>query len=515
MRKLIVFGLLFLMLLMPVMGVSEIEKTYILTPEKNTIKIKFPDLTKEYNLKDEALKKGITSKDLCKVEKTIYKGNGIITLKAYQNITKQKIKNSYECNCKDIKKEIIDNKTGKKKTEIIKVCDTCYIYENYIVSELIEINPDKFKIDKNTEIYEVFEGCSKIEELNNGKWGCSLWSDVNILGTEIKGATWWNVSFDYRQEINLSNTAGILTDYQVKITLNTTNFNYSHANTTGKDIRFTNSSDDSLDYWIEDWNITGDSIIWVEVNSLANATNTSIYMYYGNNAVSSESNGISTFLSFSDGSLESDWDDSGNIDVSNSNGELRVQQAYGDSNSATRSLNIAETKYILEFRAKTINTATNDQMSIIDYDGSASHRMVQLIIPRNNIQYQVAYYDGGVRGLYNSFVFNIYYRYKLIINEGTKIEYLMYSDSLSLLNSANTTSFYGSPTDSDISVLGSGTGAGATNAYISWIYYRKYASSEPAYTIGSEENYIIPPLTYYSTIPKRLYFYPERRFYYQ
>ena len=300
------------MMLMPVMGIPLDEKTYILTPEENSIKIRFPDLTKEYNLIDEAIKEEIPINSLCEIKTTVYYGDGNIFLKSYQNITKEKIKSSYDCNCENIEKEIIDNKTKEKIIKIIEVCDSCYIYENYTVSELIKINPSTFKINKDTEIYEMFEGCSKIKKLENGKWGCSLWSNVNILGTEIKGATWWNVSWDYRQEINTTSFEN-LTNFQIKLYLNNSNvgnnFNWLNNNS----IRFTNSTNNKLYYWIEEWNtLTNKSIIWVNVTQLINNTNTTINMYYGNNAVDSESNGANVFEifdNFDSGSIDTNiWD---------------------------------------------------------------------------------------------------------------------------------------------------------------------------------------------------------------
>ena len=101
----------------------------------------------------------------------------------------------------------------------------------------------------------------------------------------------WLSGWSYRQPINISNTAGDLTDYQVRIDLNSSNvgsnFNWSNN---GNDIRFTNSTDDELSFWIESWNSTGqEATIWVKVISLPNNANTTIYMYYGNQTAESES----------------------------------------------------------------------------------------------------------------------------------------------------------------------------------------------------------------------------------
>jgi len=113
----------------------------------------------------------------------------------------------------------------------------------------------------------------------------------------------------YRQPINISNTAGDLTNYQVRIDLNSTNVgsNFDWSNN-GSDIRFTNSTDDLLNFWIESWDSTGqEATIWVNVTSLPNNTNTTVYMYYGNSEASSVSNGDATFILFDD--FEDDAED--------------------------------------------------------------------------------------------------------------------------------------------------------------------------------------------------------------
>jgi len=126
----------------------------------------------------------------------------------------------------------------------------------------------------------------------------------------------WLSGWGYRQEFNISNTAGDLTNYQVKLDLNSSNvgsnFNWSNN---GSDIRFTNSTDDLLNFWIESWNSSSqEATIWVNVTSLPNNTNTTIYMYYGNSEAGSVSNGTVTFEffdDFDDGDI-SDWTDFGN-----------------------------------------------------------------------------------------------------------------------------------------------------------------------------------------------------------
>ena len=118
----------------------------------------------------------------------------------------------------------------------------------------------------------------------------------------VKPSFAWLSGWSYRQPINISNTAGDLTNFQVRIDLNSSNVGSSFDwSSNGSDIRFTNSTDDLLNFWIENWNSTGqEATIWVNVTSLPNNTNTTIYIYYGNSEATSKSNGTETFIFFDD-----------------------------------------------------------------------------------------------------------------------------------------------------------------------------------------------------------------------
>jgi regulation of enolase protein 1 (concanavalin A-like superfamily) len=130
-------------------------------------------------------------------------------------------------------------------------------------------------------------------------------------------------NWKYRMHIEINEESGTaLTGYQVPITLDTKTFNYNKADASGADIRFTASDVVTpVDYWIETWNTSGESTIWVEVDLGANATET-FYMYYGNANASSESNGEATFEFFDHfpGSAvnASKWDVNGSPTVASS-----------------------------------------------------------------------------------------------------------------------------------------------------------------------------------------------------
>jgi len=161
--------------------------------------------------------------------------------------------------------------------------------------------------------------------------------DAEVNVTQLSG---WNSS--YRRAINISNTAGNQTNYQVLVNLTSSNFNFSKANSDGNDTRFTyynstSQTETEIPYWIESWNSTAETAeIWVNVTYLEDNTNTTIYMYYGNPSAKSKSNGTNTFELFDDFSDNniSDWstnewgDYNGDIIADNYQMRLRVYKCY-------------------------------------------------------------------------------------------------------------------------------------------------------------------------------------------
>ncbi|MCK4310568.1 MAG: DUF2341 domain-containing protein, partial [Methanomicrobia archaeon] len=82
---------------------------------------------------------------------------------------------------------------------------------------------------------------------------------LSVVNTpQTKADSWWNYDWQYRLSVTIDNTGGPLTDYQVKVTLDSS-FDYSKAKTNGEDIRFIDSNNNVLSYWIEKWNVSGDS----------------------------------------------------------------------------------------------------------------------------------------------------------------------------------------------------------------------------------------------------------------
>ncbi|RLE71365.1 MAG: hypothetical protein DRJ45_03830 [Thermoprotei archaeon] len=150
--------------------------------------------------------------------------------------------------------------------------------------------------------------------------------------TSIASASWWNVNWKYRREITITNVSGTLTDYQILVELNSSNFNFSHAQENGSDIRFVASDDETLlSHWIEVWNSTNQSAkIWVNVSEITEGAK--IFMYYGNENASDVSDVDATFIRVIDGVIGAWHFDEGNGTIAHdTSGEGNDGTLYDDN----------------------------------------------------------------------------------------------------------------------------------------------------------------------------------------
>ena len=146
----------------------------------------------------------------------------------------------------------------------------------------------------NTTILMPNEGIHNIRVFGNDSLGTIYKSDLRYFTVDFtpEPSNGWL----YYRELNI-NPATPEIDYQIKVQLNTSNFNYPRASPDGSDIRFFDGNQIFLNYWIENWDTSGTSVIWVKIPDLGT---TYIYMYYGNSNATSLSNGTNTFVFFDD-----------------------------------------------------------------------------------------------------------------------------------------------------------------------------------------------------------------------
>ncbi|RLF09069.1 MAG: hypothetical protein DRJ69_05335 [Thermoprotei archaeon] len=141
-----------------------------------------------------------------------------------------------------------------------------------------------------------------------------------------------NRNFKYRRKITITEQSGSdLTDYQVLIELNSTNFLFEHAQTNGEDIRFTDANGNLLSYWIEEWDAVNESAkVWVKVPSIPADSSIEIFMYYGNSEITSASDASATFIRIIEGLILSwHFDEGSGTTVYDSSGNDRDGIIYG------------------------------------------------------------------------------------------------------------------------------------------------------------------------------------------
>ena len=327
----------------------------------------------------------------------------------------------------------------------------------------------------------------------------------------------WLNDWSYRRAITITEqSGGTLTDYQVKVSLNSSNFDFSKANADGSDIRFTEDDGTTLlNYWIEEWdNTSEEAIIWVKIPSILANGDITIYIYYGNTSATDISDGSAVWDFFDN--FETDTISYWNRDESSdgkrahytrdgySSTQKRLRMAfyiYGIESSALGNFNnYGFCNYVdadardddvrFVFMSDTDNGAT---------DTKASHR---LVIVSNDVATKTGDFKAELEEGYEHLL-DLYYI------AGDKAGYSIYKD-YTLIRSTSLTS--GVPTEALGKIMiDNHTGTESNDEVLEWIQedkdlrsyaYRsnswvdlrihwiaegKYVDIEPDISVGSEE----------------------------
>jgi len=284
------------------------------------------------------------------------------------------------------------------------------------------------------------------------------------------------------------------TDYQIKVELAASDFDYSKAETNGEDIRFFDGDDNPLKYWIEDWNAEGVSTIWVKVESLE--TN-KIYMSYGYPDANSASTGSSVFEFFEgfDYSSESEllkvWGKHGSPTIELSDGVVTISTSGAEEHGGQYiSLNVGADVLlndIVEMSVKRFsgggyaNHMANigNASSIAGPAGDAWALLRHNPSPDGGIVVFGSNHGGVASPPVGSFnIIRIYHQDGISYAyepPGTKV-------------AQYTWPMGGPPPGRDYVLLGGTTyKSGYGKASYDWIRVRKYTSSEFSATLGNEE----------------------------
>lgn len=115
----------------------------------------------------------------------------------------------------------------------------------------------------------------------------SLNRPLNQLGD----IPWWNTDWLFRKEIIIDHekVEDTLTNFPVLISLPSDANLSVHAQDDADDFVFTDKFGNRLNHEIELFNgITGELVAWVNVTNLSGTTDTTLFMYYGNDGASNQ-----------------------------------------------------------------------------------------------------------------------------------------------------------------------------------------------------------------------------------
>lgn len=86
-----------------------------------------------------------------------------------------------------------------------------------------------------------------------------------------------------KRRLTIDNTGlGSFASFPLAVILNATRIDYASTLPNGEDLRFSDASNTSLAYEIEQWQPGGQSIVWVNVPAIQAGVKTDIFMYYDN-----------------------------------------------------------------------------------------------------------------------------------------------------------------------------------------------------------------------------------------
>lgn len=181
--------------------------------------------------------------------------------------------------------------------------------ENYTYLSKIE-NASLDCNDANSNIFQTIE--SLVVDLDNDGYKTGATASTECVGssTTISGRIYYDSgngpagfqNFEHTKEIVLNESlitgSTNLTNFPVLVTytdadLRTTGNGGDVTNANGYDIVFTTTSDVKLDHEIESYDpVTGEIVMWVKIPTLSYNTDTNIYIYYGDDAISTSQENV-------------------------------------------------------------------------------------------------------------------------------------------------------------------------------------------------------------------------------
>ena len=286
----------------------------------------------------------------------------------------------------------------------------------------------------------------------------------------------WLDGWDYRQGITITGSSGAGTNYQVKLDVTYD----ANMQADFDDLRFTDASGiTELDYWIESYVASTSAVVWVEIADNLNVTQEG-YMYFGNDAVSTTSDGDDTFLFFDDfATLDAaKWSWSGAVV---SGGELVLEP-----NEWIKSDDLFNSSTALETRS---NQSLNSKHNLgFASDWPAAGAMWIQHNSLGNAYMFEGHTDTGTL-LYPDGVYCIQSLYWKDVDEGA------YDINRAAIEHRDDTDI----PDSDMYIGISLWGTSDTDFFADWLFLRNWIESEPIASFGIW-NELEPAILYFSVL---------------
>ncbi len=318
----------------------------------------------------------------------------------------------------------------------------------------------------------------------------------SVVASESMTCDWWNTSWSRRKPITIT-SASALSDYQINLTVDYE----SEIAPDFDDLRFASDDGSELPYWIENKTDNVSADLWINVSSIP-AGESTIYMYYGNDAASSASSGEETFDLFDDfdgTSLDTDrWSATGSYSVDN---DIRINtgSVYTDSTIAATPENRT-----FEMRARYHTHASSySGIMIADVPGTGGGNEPgdagsYLMTASNNTSYMQMWGGDGTEDRYNivsgtTLYNNIALDTDYIIGfsfTGSAISYFMKNLAYTDIARSDRAGTWNRPFYLWLGYF-TGSSAGSANiddVTVEWVRVRRYADQTPTATIGSEES---------------------------
>jgi len=280
---------------------------------------------------------------------------------------------------------------------------------------------------------------------------------------DLFGRYWWTEVapiYGKRRKITITEQSGQdLTDYQVRIVLDSSNFDFAKAQPDGSDVYFLDNAGNPLYFWIEEWDSANQkATIWVKVPNIpANGTVT-IYMYYAceSNPYANYNDPENVFIFYDDFETDKGW-------TFSSRGSFSGEYTTEDYVSPTRSYKIA-------FPGGTPSSAGDYGSISIDVDVPLEQILVEAMVKDT--------YTGATAG----------YHFKQIVIGGTVVwEDDVAGDEGEWVHASGTFTPSSSPVTLVLRVYDKkGVSNFGVNVYWDCVRIRKYVSTEPSVSVGSE-----------------------------